>query len=92
MRIAVPNTANPLPAILLGIWICGGGIALSWWIRWRRISAAVQTGMPLELDIPIKSMSLPGLIEPGIFGFRPVLLLPNGIFAESSGGQAAPGQ
>ena len=47
-------TASPLPAILLGLWVCGFlGIACSWWIRWLRIRAVVRASSPLRLEIPI---------------------------------------
>jgi len=75
-------TSSRLPAILLGIWVCGViGITCAWWVRWRRIKAAVRAGSPLNLDVPIQAVSSPTLLEPGIFGvFRPALLLPEGIF------------
>ena len=75
-------TPSPLPAVLLGIWVCGFlGIACSWWVRWRRIRTAVHAGSTLRLEIPIKARSSPVLLEPGVFGvFQPVLLLPEGIF------------
>ena len=78
---AVPLAPSPLPAILLSIWACGFiGITCAWWVRWRRIRAAVLAGSPLRLELPIKARSSPTLLEPGVFGiFRPVLLLPEGI-------------
>jgi bla regulator protein blaR1 len=81
-----PTVASPaatsLPAALFGIWASGFlGISCSWWVRWRRIRVAVRAGSPLQIEIPIKAMSSPALLEPGVFGvFRPVLLLPEGIF------------
>jgi len=82
LLLYTPPAANPLPAILLGLWACGfAGIAASWWIRWRRIRAVVRAGSPLHIEIPIRAMSSRTSLEPGIFGvFRPVLLLPEGIF------------
>jgi len=78
----VTPAASPLPALLSSIWVCGFiGIAFSWWVRWRRIRAAVRAGSPLHLDIPIRARSSPTLLEPGVFGvFRPVLFLPECIF------------
>ncbi len=77
-----PPAANPLPAILSGIWLCGfAGISVSWWVRWRRIRAAVRAGSPVDLAIPIRALASPTLVEPGVFGiFRPALMLPEGIF------------
>jgi uncharacterized protein (TIGR03435 family) len=65
----------------LGAWLCGFlGISYSWWIRWRRIRAAVRAGSPVHLAVPIRAVSSPTLIEPGVFGvFRPVILLPEDI-------------
>jgi len=76
-----PPAAGALPAILFGIWACGfGGIACSWWIRWRRIRAVVRTGSPVDMEIPIRAMCSRTSMEPGVFGVvRPVLLLPEGI-------------
>jgi bla regulator protein BlaR1 len=76
------DAAGLLPAVLSGIWACGFiGITCSWWVRWRRIRAAVRAGSPLYLEIPIRARSSPSLLEPGVFGvFRPVLFLPEGIF------------
>ncbi len=78
----VPTAPNPLAAILFGIWACGFvGISISWWIRWRRITATVRAGSPLQLRLPIRAISSPSFLEPGIFGvFRQVLLVPEGIF------------
>lgn len=63
------------------LWICGFAAILSrWWVRWRRIRLAVRTASPLLIQAPIKVMSSPTRLEPGVFGvFRPVLLLPEGI-------------
>jgi bla regulator protein BlaR1 len=81
--VPAPRPArNHFPEALAIIWACGFiGIACSWGIRWRRIRAAVRCASPVNIDLPIKAMSSPTLLEPGIFGiFRPVLLLPEGIF------------
>ena len=80
-----PAEASPgelLPVILLGAWALGlVAVACSWWIRARRIRAAIRAGSPLPLSLPIPAVSSPSFLEPGIFGvFRPVLLLPEGIF------------
>jgi bla regulator protein blaR1 len=82
MLATVPTGPNPLAAILFGIWACGFiGISISWWIRWRRITAAVRAGSALQLRLPIRAVSSPSFLEPGIFGvFQQVLLLPEGIF------------
>ncbi len=78
---AMPAHA-PLPAVLTGLWVCGiFGLSFSWVVRWRRIRLAVRAGKPTDMDIPIRAISSPSLLEPGVFGIRrPVLLLPEGIF------------
>jgi bla regulator protein blaR1 len=77
-----PPAAGRLAAVLWGIWACGFiGIACSWWIRWRRMRVAVRAGWPVHLEIPISAICSRTSLEPGVFGaFRPVLLLPEGIF------------
>lgn len=78
---AVPATKDVLSLVLLAIWVTGCGIvAFSWWMRWRRVRAAVRAGSPLALELSVPVLSSPALLEPGIFGIvRPVLLLPDGI-------------
>jgi len=77
----VAQHASLLPPLLSAIWICGFvAVAFSWWRRWRRIRAAVDTASPLPLEAAVPVLSSPALLEPGVFGiFRPVLLLPQGI-------------
>ena len=79
----VPADASVLPTILLAVWACGCiGIGGSWLIRWHRIRAAVRAGSPVRLDLPIRVVSSASFLEPGVFGvFRPVLMLPDGIFS-----------
>jgi uncharacterized protein (TIGR03435 family) len=69
------------PAALVGIWLCGFAcVTTLWWTRWRRIRSALRSAKPMPLLAPIRVMSAPTLLEPGVFGiFRPVLLLPAGI-------------
>ncbi|MEO7142610.1 MAG: M56 and DUF3738 domain-containing protein [Bryobacteraceae bacterium] len=77
----VPVAANWLPAVLFAVWACGFlAVTLFWWVRWRRIRAAVCAGSPLQFESDVPVLSSPVLLEPGVFGiFRPVLLLPEGI-------------
>jgi bla regulator protein blaR1 len=79
---AVPATASQLPAVLWAVWGCGFlGMTCSWWVRWRRIQATVCAASPLRLAIPVRAVSSPISLDPGVFGvFRPVLLLPDSIF------------
>jgi uncharacterized protein (TIGR03435 family) len=77
-----PSPGSMFPAVLWTAWGVGFiGIACSWWIRWKRITAAVRAGSRVQLGLPIEATSSPSFLEPGVFGvFRPVLLLPKGIF------------
>jgi bla regulator protein blaR1 len=74
-----------LAAAALVLWACGfGAVATCWLLRWRRVHAlrrsARAVSLPAGVEIPVPTMSTPGLIEPGVFGvLRPVLLLPEGI-------------
>ncbi|MGA8593908.1 MAG: M56 and DUF3738 domain-containing protein [Bryobacteraceae bacterium] len=72
---------NFMPAILCALWLLGCAVVLlRWYMSWRRIHAAVRAGSRLNIDAPVRVLSSPATIEPGIFGiFRPVLLLPEGI-------------
>jgi len=81
LHATVPVPPNPLPEVLLAVWACGFvGISISRWTRWRRITVAVRAGSPVQLGLPIRAVSSPSFLEPGVFGvFRPVLLLPGGI-------------
>jgi uncharacterized protein (TIGR03435 family) len=47
---------------------------------WLQIRAIKRAATPLSLHLPIRAMSSPARLEPGVFGvFKPVLLLPEGI-------------
>lgn len=79
---APPPAAGPLPEFLAGIWACGFlAIAASWGIRWRTIRAAVRAASSVRLGTPVRAVSSRTTLEPGVVGaFRPVLLLPEGIW------------
>ncbi len=80
--IAASASASILPVVLLALWLCGFlGISVSWYVRWRRMKAMVRTGSVVQLDLPVETIVCHGSVEPGVFGvFRPVLMLPNGLF------------
>jgi len=82
--------------LLLAIWSLGSAaILLRWWVRWRRVAAAVRDASPAqgrELETlrrlervcgtarPVAMVSSPASFEPGIFGIlRPVLVWPRRI-------------
>ena len=85
LPVSTPALAqsNPIPAILLVLWLTGVAIGIGYWLRWwRSIEAVRGAARPLSLNLPILVMSAPGRLEPGVFGiFKPVLLLPDGIAA-----------
>jgi uncharacterized protein (TIGR03435 family) len=74
-------TANLLPAIFFVVWLGGFAVSMVLWVRcWRQMRSARKGALPLALGLPIRAMSSPTRIEPGVFGVRkPVLLLPEGI-------------
>jgi bla regulator protein BlaR1 len=86
---AAQPAASPVPAVLWTVWASGFlGISCSWWVRWRRIRAAIRAGSPVYLGMPITAVSCPTLLEPGVFGvFRPVMLLPEGILSRLTAAQ-----
>jgi beta-lactamase regulating signal transducer with metallopeptidase domain/protein involved in polysaccharide export with SLBB domain len=69
------------PTILLMVWLCGFATVIFGWARqWWRVRRAMRAALPLDLKLPIRAMSSPERLEPGVFGiFRPVLLVPEGI-------------
>ncbi len=72
---------NPLPVIMLAIWLCGVVAGVVFWARrlWR-LRSIMRAAAPLDLDLPIPARESRERVEPGIVGiFRPVLLLPQGI-------------
>jgi len=78
---AGPAVPSLLPALLALVWLCGcAGVFFRWWVRWRRVRIAVRSASRLPIEAPVRVMSSPAPLEPGVFGvFRPVLLLPEGI-------------
>jgi uncharacterized protein (TIGR03435 family) len=70
-----------LPTMLILVWACGAMVvALSWWMKWQQICAAVRRARPEAFSAGVPVLSTPALVEPGVFGiFRQVLLLPEGI-------------
>jgi bla regulator protein blaR1 len=81
LLVSEPTAPSRLPATLFGLWLCGlAAHSLAWWRRWRNVRAALRGASPLHLGLPIRAMSTPSRLEPGVFGvFRPVLVLPEGI-------------
>src|SRR5215831_4337550 len=72
--------------ILFAVWASGSAVVLGFWIReWHRMRQVIRSGVPLSLDVPIRALSVPARLEPGVVGIlRPVLLLPDGIVGRLS--------
>lgn len=83
---------NPLPSILLAIWLSGCvAVLCCWWIRWRRITAAVNPAVPLRdgrefealrrfrsntgIETRINLVSSQALQGPGVLGIWRPVLL-----------------
>ena len=79
--VLLANVPSSGPTVLLCLWLCGVAVVAFGWLRqWLRVRAALQTASPLPMNLPIKAMSSPARLEPGVFGvFRPTLLVPEGI-------------
>jgi len=81
---ATPNHDYAVAAAA-ALWACGfAAVAICWLLRWRRVqklrNRARAANIATHLSLPVPLMSVPELIEPGVFGvLRPVLLLPEGI-------------
>ncbi|HLJ45602.1 MAG TPA: M56 family metallopeptidase [Bryobacteraceae bacterium] len=81
MTVRPEHDSISTTAVLLSIWFCGTLFVFTrWWMAWRRMRIAACCGSPLTIQAPIRVVSSPKRIEPGVFGIaRPVLLLPEGI-------------
>ncbi len=48
VSVPAPAGVGVLPVVLLAIWLCGlVAVVLHWWVRWRRVAAAVRGSTPL---------------------------------------------
>jgi len=90
-QTALQSLSHLFPALLL-VWLCGFGVVLFvWWVRWRRVSAAVheaerlREGREVEtlrrlettagMPKQIEILSSHTSLEPGIFGIARPVLL-----------------
>ncbi len=75
------HTADWIPIVLLGLWICGFlGVLLVRIRGWLRIRGAMRVSRPIDIRAAAAVRTSPGLLEPGVVGvLRPVLLLPEDI-------------
>lgn len=89
------NSVWPSPVtLLIAVWLCGVAVVAARWARnWIAIRRIVLNSHPMDPfetslansnphDLPgVRVLLSASLIEPGVFGvFRPVLLLPEGIW------------
>ena len=78
--VSIHGSAEWMPGVVWGIGF--GVVVFSWWRRWRGLRAALRGASPLDgFDIAVRtSKEFP---EPGVYGiWRPILLLPAGIFGQ----------
>ena len=75
---APASSSNPIRTVLFLVWLCGFLIVLARWFQcWMRGRAALRSATPIPIKAPLRVLTSPSLLEPGIFGIlRPVLLLP----------------
>jgi bla regulator protein blaR1 len=88
----LPSPSHLLSAILAAVWLCGFALVLFvWCTRWRRISLAIQQGVPLRegrevealrrlertggIRKPIQMFLSRASLEPGIFGITRPVLV-----------------
>jgi uncharacterized protein (TIGR03435 family) len=87
---SLPTVAQVAPWVgffAAAVWIIGSAIVIILRYRlWRSVRAALHASAPLTtltyLEVPsgVELRSAPGVLEPGVIGWRqPVLLLPDGI-------------
>lgn len=84
-----PQTPQLWPALALMLWALGSAAILFSWIgRYLRVRTALRHSSPAPIAAPVKILSTPALVEPGVFGIlRPVLLLPDGVATHLSAPQ-----
>ena len=66
---------------IAGVWLCGVVcVALIRLRGWRRIRLLIRASVSTDIAAPVETRASPGLMEPGVVGWRrPLLLLPQGI-------------
>jgi uncharacterized protein (TIGR03435 family) len=70
-----------LDMVIAGVWLCGViCVALIRLRGWRRIRLLTRVSISTDIAAPVAIRISPGLMEPGVVGWRrPLLLLPQGI-------------
>jgi bla regulator protein blaR1 len=57
-----------LPTALAALWFCGFAGCVGSFMRWKQLRRTLGRGVPLNLDIPVRTVSSSERIEPGVFG------------------------
>jgi len=67
--------------VLAVVWLCGVVCVVLIRLRgWRRIRLLIRASVSTDIAGPVETRASPGLMEPGVVGWRrPLLLLPQGI-------------
>jgi uncharacterized protein (TIGR03435 family) len=70
-----------LGQVIVGVWLSGVlCVALIRLRGWRRIRLLIRSSVSTDIAAPVAIRASPGLLEPGVVGWRrPLLLLPQGI-------------
>ena len=70
-----------LDQVMVGVWLAGVlCVALIRLRGWRRIRLLIRGSVFIDIAAPVETRVSPGLMEPGVVGWRrPLLLLPQGI-------------
>ena len=77
-----PSTnRTTLYEVIAGVWLCGVVcVALIRFRGWRRIRILIRGSVFTDIAAPVETRASPGLMEPGVVGWRrPLLLLPQRI-------------
>lgn len=95
-QVAAASTSSGashlLPVILAAVWFCGFvAVLVLWYVRWRRISAAIQDSVQLNegrevealrrveqltgIRQPVRMLLSQAMLEPGIFGMSHPILV-----------------
>ncbi len=92
--VAMPFSAAapehlPWLTLVTIVWALGAAaIAGIWLLRWHRLSVIARNGQALPFALAVPVRTTPALMEPGLVGiWRPVILLPEGIFQQLSGSE-----